>query len=467
MFRFARATAVTRRWLAALPDYREVIMPKVSPTMTAGRLVAWKKGEGEAFAEGEDIADVESDKATMPISAREDGYLARIFVGDDSPDIPLGQLLAITVEEEEDIAAFADYSPPAAPAASAAVAAPPAAASGAAAGEAAMATPPPTAPAAPAAATSKKEYTGPAVGPAITRLMNEFPLIDLGGITPTGPKGRILKGDVLAAVADGTAFGRAPAAPAAATAVPSSSPAPSSAPTAAAPASGSYTDVPVSSMRRAIARRLVESKTTVPHRYATATYELDGLLALRKRLNSSDGSPGVSVNDFVIRAVALALQRVPEMNATWDAGSGCAVRNSSIDVSMAVAVSGGLITPIVFGADARGLASIAGETQRLVQRARDGALDPSEYEGGSFSVSNLGMFGIGRFSAIINPPQSGILAVGSATARAVAGADGAARAATVGVATLSTDARVVEEAVAARFLKQFCMCMTDPATYMV
>lgn len=377
-------------------------MPKVSPTMTAGRLVVWKKQEGEAFEEGEDIADVESDKATMPISAREDGFMAKILVDEDTPDIPLGRILAITVEEHEFINAFKDYAPPSEPQPDAPPApAPPA--PGAAPASAQQASPAPAAP--------KLEYNGPK-GPAILRLLNEFPNLNLHAITPTGPQGRMLKGDVLAAIEAGTAFGSAPAAATPAKTTPAAVPQ-TEALAMDMPGMPAYTDVPVSSMRRSIAKRLVQSKTGVPHRYASFSYRLDDLLALRKRLNGVDPSPKISVNDFMIRAIGIALRRVPEMNVSWDDVNKQAVLTEAVDVSMAVAIEGGLITPIVTRADSRGLADIAATTKDLVARAKEGTLGPEEFEGGSFSVSNLGMFGISKFSAIINPPQSGILAVGS------------------------------------------------------
>jgi pyruvate dehydrogenase E2 component (dihydrolipoamide acetyltransferase) len=293
----------------------------------------------------------------------------------------------------------------------------------------------------------------------VARLLSEFPDIDLNRVTPTGPKGNILKGDVLAAIVDGSAFGRAAVAPQA------EQPAQATAGAPAPGASTEFTDVPVSSMRRAIARRLTESKHNVPHRYATVTYELDSLLAMRKRMNAVEPSPKVSVNDFVILAVAIALRRVPELNAQWDAQSGAAVRNATIDVAFAVALESGLITPIVKHADARGLGGIAAETKRLVALARAGELKPEEFEGGSFSISNLGMYGVSSFSAIINPPQSGILAVASGIERALvdeASENGQPRTATVGTATLSTDARVVSEDAAARFLQEFSACLTTP-----
>lgn len=393
----------SRRWLSTYPEHRKLVMPKVSPTMTHGRFVAWKKKIGEPFEEGDDLADVESDKATMPISAREDGYIARTFVEADTPDIPLGRLLAITVEEEEFISAFADYVPKDAVPASATPSA-----------EADSAKSSPTTDSAPTMiVSSEKAYTGP-IGPALARLLSQHPKIDLNRITPTGPKGRILKGDVLAAIENGTAFTTEEAkrkeTPAASPATSSSEP--------TTPVEQSvfrqveYTDVPVSSMRRAIARRVLESKQVVPHQYASVTYELDSLLALRKRINSNDPSPAVSVNDFMIRAIAIALRRVPQMNVRWDVSQGEALPNPSVDISMAVAVPDGLILPVIANADTLGLASIAKLTKDLARRAREGTLEPEEYEGGYFGISNLGMFGIKHFSAIISPPQSGMLAVG-------------------------------------------------------
>jgi pyruvate dehydrogenase E2 component (dihydrolipoamide acetyltransferase) len=458
------------RLLSALPEHRLLTMPKVSPTMTHGRLVEWKKGEGEEFAEGDMLAEVETDKAIMPIEAKDDGFFARIFVPSDTPDVPLGQVLAITVEEKQHIAAFADYtlqdpSKPPDPARSSVEAKPhtpptrmtmttPSTAQPTTT-MASAATPAPSAAVDTQAHAPPTEYVGH-VSPAVARILNEFPTADLNRVRATGPKGNILKGDLLGAILDGSAFGRETTAP-----LPSI-------PLARSPASAEslagYTDVPVSSMRRAIARRLTESKHGVPHRYATVTYELDALMALRKRLNASDPSPKVSVNDFVIRAVAVALRRVPAMNAQWDPASSTVVPNKTVDVAFAVALPGGLITPIVKNADAQGLASIAAETKRLVGLARAGSLAPDEFEGGSFSVSNLGMYGVSSFSAIINPPQSGILAVASGFERALVdeSGQGLLRKANVGTATLSTDARVVGEDSAANFLREFSSCITNP-----
>lgn len=422
-------------------------MPKVSPTMTMGRLVAWKKSEGEFFEEGEDIADVESDKATMPISAREDGYIARILVQEDTPDLPLGTVLAVTVEEEEFIGSFRNYQPTVT----------------------ASADDEEKEHKETKADTGKEQtivednktnpmgtYTGP-VGPAVMRLMNEYPNIDLGRIKPSGKKGRILKGDVLEAIADGTAFADGSK---------------DTQETTTKQEIGTkqveqvdgeseramYTDVNVTSMRRAIARRLVASKTQIPHRYASTKYELDALLKLRKQMKEEHGI-SVSVNDFMLKAIGVAMQRVPEMNVTWDESNGVIRNEGGVDVSIAVAIEGGLITPIVKGVDVKGLKEIGETSRELVKKAREGLLEPEEYEGGGFSLSNLGMFGIRKFSAIINPPQCGILAVGEGV-KVPVGVNG--EWVTEGVATLSADARAVDEVCAVKFLDEFSKCVSNP-----
>lgn len=399
---------IIRRYAASLPDHKKIIMPKVSPTMTAGRLVEWKKREGDSFNEGEDIADVESDKATMPITAMDDGFIARIFVPDDTPDIPLGQLLAITVEEQQHVREFGNFDSPSefsgAPQSS-----PPS-------DELQSST---------ENTVTSRKYEGP-IGPAVMHLLGRYPDLNLDLITPTGPNGRILKGDVLAAIDSGHAFtelstdesslksSRAEKpAKSASKKAPQSNPVPDQQQQMEFKGRRAYTDVPVTSMRRAIAKRLSQSKSSVPHRYASAAYNLDALLALRKRLNTKDPSPRISVNDFVIKAVALSLVRVPEMNVCYNHSTSNFSQNKSVDISMAVAIDGGLITPIVFDADKRGLGEIANATKRLVENAKRGTLDPEEYEGGCFSISNLGMFGVSQFSAIINPPQCSILAVGA------------------------------------------------------
>lgn len=403
----SRVRLVARRYFSCFPEHTKITMPKVSPTMTEGKLVTWKKREGDEIAEGEDIAEIESDKATMPISARDDGFMAKIFVQEDTADIPLGRLLAIVVEDEGDITAFKDYKENSEKADSQSAQSnvkPKAADQGS--DRAGKDSPMPS------------TYEGP-VGPAVMRLLNKYPDLNLDLVTPTGPKGRILKGDVLNAIETDTAFGPS------AKAEPDSSETDStltetreeeeeeiaSLPQPEQSERMKYTDVPISSMRRAIAKRL--NKMNVPHQYAASSFNLDALLGLRKRLNLRRDSVNISVNDFIIKAVGIALRRVPKVNVRWDNASQTAISNDSIDVSMAVAIDGGLITPIVFNADKRGLVEIAKTTKELIAKAREGTLAPEEFEGGCFSVSNLGTLGVSHFSAIINPPQSGILAVGA------------------------------------------------------
>lgn len=367
-------------------------MPKVSPTMEAGRLIAWKKAEGDAFAEDEEIGEVESDKSTMPITAKDDGFMARIFVPDDTADLPVGTPIAITVEEEEFIAAFKHYAVPTSESkapksdSSDVIESKP--------------SPTPTPPSTP--------YIG-AVGPAVTRIMNQNPGIDLNLITGTGPKGRILKGDVLAAIEDGSAFAsekttvtKDATKPAATTVVSESR------------EEAEYYDESVTSMRRAIAKHVVNAKQQIPHQYATVEYELDDLLTLRKRMNSkNDASNRASLNDYIIQAAAVALMHVPEMNVRYNSNTGEAEKNDTVDISFAVAIPDGLVLPIVFNAERVGIAGIAEQTKDLVERGRKGELQPEEYEGGCFGISNLGMFGIDQFCAIVSPPQSGMLAIGA------------------------------------------------------
>lgn len=420
----SRARILIKRYVSTLPEHRKITMPKVSPTMTEGRLVEWKKLEGQSFEEGEDIASVESDKATMPISAREDGFMARIFIQADTPDIPLGQLLAITVEEQQHIQAFKDFDPSSTPLDQTT----PTKTSQSPSVTYALSSSTPQQTPTTAPATNPHNYDGP-IGPAVMHILGRYPSLNLDAVTPTGPKGRILKGDVLAAIASGHALKQSAkdSQPLQNAAVSDGTRPTSKTTTKNEPSSRkqqkqqpqsesqrpTYTDIPTSSMRRAIATRLVQSKTQVPHRYASATYTLDTLLSLRKRLNAEDPFLRVSVNDFIIKAAASALVRVPAMNVRYDHATATASPNKSVDISMAVAVENGLITPIIFNAHKRGLSNIANCTKVIVQKAKMGDLDPEEYEGGCFSVSNLGMLGAAYFSAIINPPQSAILAIGA------------------------------------------------------
>lgn len=371
--------------------------------MTHGRFVGWKKGEGEAYAEGEDIAEVESDKATMPIEAREDGFIARIFVEPDTPDLPLGTLLAITVEEEGDIAAFKDYIPASSGSveSSASDASESAASADIAPAAAVSSSPPTTAP-------TGAAYDGP-IGPAVARLLGMYPNIDLNKVTASGPQNRILKGDVLAAIEDGSAFGDAPGTAAKKSSSKAKSPVKEPVPTERKP---SFTDVPVSQERVALAARAVESKQQVPHHYGEVTFELDQLEALRDSMNISPESPDVTVTDFIIRSVAIALQRVPEMNVRYYPVSDEAVQNGAIDIAMTVPFPGGVSSPVLRNVGVMGLTGIARTTQDLTARVQERTITPEEQLGGYFSVSNLGMYGVNKLTSILSPDQTAIIGVG-------------------------------------------------------
>ena len=410
-----------------------ITMPALSPTMTEGTLAKWLKAEGDSIEAGEPIAEIETDKATMEVEAVDDGVLGKIVVGDGAENVAVNTVIGVMLAEGEDASALEGVSveapAPAAPA-------PPQEAAPAAPEPAAPAAPPPT-----AARDGQRIKASP-----LARKMAAQAGIDLGKLTGSGSKGRIVKADIEAAVGGAPAAGAAPAA----------------LPTA--PPDGGYTEVPLSNMRKTIARRLTESKQTIPHYYLSVDCELDRLLALRKELNARDEGFKLSVNDFVVRAVALALRKVPEANAGWSETA--LLQYDTVDVSVAVAIPGGLITPIVCDADRKGLASISAEVKDLAARARDRKLLPHEYQGGSFSVSNLGMFGIREFAAVINPPQSGILAVGAGEKRAVV-KDDALAVATVMTCTLSADHRVIDGAIGARLLAAFKAYVEEPLTMLL
>ena len=410
-----------------------ITMPALSPTMTEGTLAKWLKAEGDSIEAGEPIAEIETDKATMEVEAVDDGVLGKIVVGDGAENVAVNTVIGVMLAEGEDASALEVEAPaPAAPAAPTPSQEP---APVTTAPRAAAAPPPP------AARDGQRIKASP-----LARKMAAQAGIDLGTLTGSGPKGRIVKADIEAAVGGAPAAAAAPAAP----------------PTA--PPDGGYTEVPLSNMRKTIARRLTESKQTIPHYYLSVDCELDRLLALRKELNARDEGFKLSVNDFVVRAVALALRKVPEANAGWSETA--LLQYDTVDVSVAVAIPDGLITPIVRDADRKGLAGISAEVKDLAARARDRKLAPHEYQGGSFSVSNLGMFGIREFAAVINPPQSGILAVGAGEKRAVV-KDDALAVATVMTCTLSADHRVIDGAIGARLLAAFKAYIEEPLTMLL
>ncbi|KAI3429594.1 hypothetical protein D9Q98_005680 [Chlorella vulgaris] len=460
-------SSLAARCYSSLPSTTELCMPALSPTMSSGNLVAWHVKEGQLVAPGDVIADVETDKATLSWENQDDGYVAKLLVPEGAKDLAVGSPVALLVEEEDQVAAFKDYVPTAGGAtAAASPAAQPeaAAAAGAGAGE-------------PAAAAGQHNSR---MGPAARSLLAESG-IPAGLVTPTGPRSIITKGDVLAAIAAGV---KAPAAAAPqqqqqqqqqqpvaavlskpAAAPPAAAPQSAAAKQAAAPpprpapAGAGYTDIPNSQIRKIIAQRLLESKQTIPHLYVSADVDLDGVSALRAALKQQGVK--VSVNDCVIKAAALALAEVPAANALWDAAAEAPKAAGGVDIAVAVATDTGLITPIIRGADAKPLPQIAAEVRELAGRARAGRLRPEEFQGGSFSISNLGMFGVDEFSAIINPPQACIMAVGGSRQVAYMKEGLPASKAQMTV-TLSADNRVYDGEVASAFLSAFSRHMGNP-----
>ncbi len=460
-----------------------ILMPALSPTMTEGKIARWLKQEGEAVNAGDIIAEIETDKAVMELEATDEGTLAKIAVPEGSEGVPVNAVIAILAEDGEDVAEVAQIDPatlaPAGVSAASAAAASDGGEAARPAGQPQAATPPsPTASTpSPAAATTSpppatlaaspaaaRPAAGGAAGrifasPLARRLAREHGL-DLALISGSGPRGRIVKADVEAALAAGVGRTAAPAATGMAAGM-------SDAEVLALYPQGSYEVQPIDSMRKAIAGRLTLSKQTVPHFYLTVDCLIDRLLEVRKAINAEapqgeDGKPlwRLSVNDFVIKAWALALKKVPEANTTWTNGG--MLQHHQVDVSVAVAIEGGLITPIIRAADALPLHDISATMKDLASRARARRLKPEEYQGGTTSISNLGMFGIRQFAAVINPPQATILAVGEGRQRVVA-EDGQPVVRTVMTVTLSADHRAVDGAVAAQALTAFRRYIEEPA----
>ena len=441
----------------------QILMPALSPTMTEGNVASWLKSEGDEVAAGDILCEIETDKATMEVEATDEGTLGRIVVPAGTEGVAVNAVIGLILEEGEDASAL-DGVETAAPAVAAPAAAPAEPAAEPAPAASAAPAPQATAPAAAAPGGNGATPPAPAREPGarifaspLARRMAKQAGLALEAIAGTGPNGRIVKADVEAAIA------AAAAAPAAAVAASAPAAAPA-APPAHAPVA--YRDAPASTMRKVIAQRLQEAKREVPHFYLTVDCAVDALLETRAQLNERSDAYNLSVNDFVIRAAALALRKVPAANASWVDG---ALRQyESADISVAVAIEDGLVTPIVRNADGKGLAEISAEVRELAGRARAKpmALAPEEYQGGTFSVSNLGMYGIKEFAAIINPPQSMILAVGTAEQRPVV-KDGALAVATMMSCTLSVDHRVVDGALGATFLQAFKGLIEDPLTMLL
>ena len=434
-----------------------ILMPALSPTMTEGTLARWLKKEGEAVRAGDVIAEIETDKATMEVEAVDEGVLGKILVADGTTGVKVNEPIAVLVEDGEAVPSAAPDASPPASIAPEPTAPPPASA-------------PPSAPLrnGHAPADAGRVFASP-----LARRMAQQAGIALAGLTGSGPNGRIIRADIEAAQKAGSTK-QAAAAPSAPTQNVAASPA--AAPSiatpakpAAAPITAPHRLLPNSTMRKVIARRLTEAKQTVPHFYVAMDIDIDALLKLRADLNarSAKDGPGafkLSVNDLVIKAAATTLRRIPNVNAMWTDDN--IVVFDEVDISVAVSIPDGLITPIIRRADQKGLAAISNEMKDLAGRAKAGKLKPEEFQGGGFSVSNMGMYGVDAFSAIINPPQAAILAVAAGQKRAVVKGDALAIA-TMMTCTLSVDHRVVDGALGAEWLAEFKRVVEDPLSLML
>ena len=421
----------------------DILMPALSPTMETGTLAKWTVNVGDAVRSGDVIAEIETDKATMEVEAVDDGIMASILVEAGTEGVAVGTPIGRLAEDGEtidDVAATpTSATPPSAPAP--AVAAEPVAAEQVAAEPVAPQQPAPQQPAM-AAPEADRIFASP-----LARRIAAERGIDLASLRGSGPYGRILRRDVESA------------------AMPSNSPAAMASASTGTAIQGDSRIEANSQMRKIIAARLQESKVAAPHFYLTVDCEIDALLAARRQMNerAPDGVK-ISVNDLIIRAAAMALIKVPKANASWEGDHTRLF--SHADIAMAVAVEGGLVTPVIWAAEQKGLVEIATISRDLATRARDGKLAPEEFSGGSFTISNLGMFGVREFAAVINPPQGAILAVGAGEQRPVVH-DGQLAVATVMTVTLSADHRVVDGAVGAQWLQAFKGYVEAPVTMLL
>jgi pyruvate dehydrogenase E2 component (dihydrolipoamide acetyltransferase) len=446
----------------------EIRMPALSPTMTEGNLTRWLKKEGDEVHAGDVIAEIETDKATMEYEAADEGRIGKIIVPEGAQGIKVHAPIALLLEEGEDPAALEKFASAAPPSGNGQRAETPAAAPTSVSPK----TEPPPAPAArppasPAERPASAHVNGDRVfASPLARRMAHQARLDLATLRGSGPQGRIVKADIDKALgAPGAAPGPTPARPSIATpGIAPSMPVFAKEQVLALAGNPPYHEKPHSAMRRVIARRLSESKQTVPHFYLSIDCTIDELLKIRATLNAKAEGYKISVNDFVIRAAALALRQVPAANASWS--DDAVLLWERVDIAVAVALDDGLITPIIKGADQKGLAQIAQESKDLAERARAGKLKLEEFQGGTFSISNLGMYGIREFEAVINPPQGGILAVGAGEPRPIV-KDGQLAVATVMTCTLSGDHRVVDGAVGAQFLAAFRKLVEDPLTMLL
>jgi len=432
-----------------------ILMPALSPTMTEGTLARWLKKEGDTITAGDVIAEIETDKATMEVEAVDEGVLGKILVADGTEGVAVNATIGILVEQGEAVPSSG------APAVTPAKAAPDSA-------------PKPPAVSAPVSNGHAPEPAHPegarVFASPLARRMAQQAGIALESLKGSGPNGRIVRADIEAAQKGGPKPVATPAPAATPAPTASKAPAPAPAPKPAAPIIAvPHRLVPNTGMRKTIARRLSEAKQSIPHFYLSSDVELDALMKLRADLNAKSAKDGpgafkLSVNDLIIKACAVALRRVPNANASYT--DDAIVLYDDVDISVAVATDGGLITPIIRRADQKGLATISNEMKDLAARARAGRLKPEEFQGGGFSISNLGMYGVKSFSAIINPPQGAIIAVGAGEQRPVV-RGGEIVPATVMTCTLSVDHRVIDGALGAELLAAFKSIVQDPMSLML
>jgi pyruvate dehydrogenase E2 component (dihydrolipoyllysine-residue acetyltransferase) len=449
-----------------------ILMPALSPTMEKGNLAKWLKKEGDKVKSGDVIAEIETDKATMEVEAVDEGTIAKILVPEGTQDVAVNDVIAVLAGDGEDVKAAASAKASAAPAPAKAEAPAPKPAPAPAPAAAPAAAAPPSKPAAPApvaaSPASQANGHGRIFSSPLARRLAKDAGIELGRIAGTGPHGRIIARDVEEAKS-----GKGLKAPSAAPAAggPALAPSMSDKQILALFEPGSYDIVPHDGMRRTIAQRLTASVQNVPHFYLTIDCDIGKLLAAREEINGAapkdkEKKPlyKISVNDFVIKAMAVALQKIPSCNVSWSEGG--MIKHHHSDVGVAVAMPGGLITPIIRNAESKSLSAISNEMRDLAARARAHKLKPNEYQGGTTSVSNLGMYGIKDFTAVINPPQSTILAVGTGEERAVV-RNGQLTVATIMSVTLSCDHRAVDGALGAELVSAFKALIENPVMMVV
>ncbi|KAG5021542.1 hypothetical protein JHK85_017884 [Glycine max] len=435
-----------------LPPHQEIGMPSLSPTMTEGNIARWLKKEGDKISPGEVLCEVETDKATVEMECMEEGYLAKIIRGDGAKEIKVGEVIAVTVEDEGDIAKFKDYQPSASePSAAPAkeISAPPTPKKEEEVEEPGREPEPKVSKPSAPPSSGDRTFASP-----LARKLGEEKNVPLSSIKGTGPEGLIVKADIDDYLASGAKEVSA-----------------SSKAKVATDAALDYTDIPVSQIRKVTASRLLLSKQTIPHYYLTVDTCVDKLTSLRTQLNSlqeASGGSRISVNDLVIKAAALALRKVPQCNSSW--ANDYIRQYNNVNINVAVQTDNGLFVPVIRDADKKGLSTIGEEVKQLAKKAKENSLKPQDYEGGTFTVSNLGgPFGVRQFCAIINPPQAGILAVGSSAERRVVPGSGAEefKFASFMSVTLSCDHRVIDGAIGAEWLKAFKGYIENPETMLL